>query len=137
VGSMLVLYTGTARHACHAHRDSCLLEERCSSAMPTIVAESQQAPPRPLCGGITFCQHRDSCLLHQQNSQGVGVGLVSFCTEISKDPGKDTPLYFTTTHLSSKNVVNKANQKVAKPRGVLRVSPVKGRKVNVSCRGDK
>ncbi len=30
---------------------------------------------------------------------GCGCGI---CTEISKDPGKGTPLYFATTHLSSK-----------------------------------
>jgi hypothetical protein len=41
-------------------------------------------------------------LRQQKNSLGVGVGMVSVCTEISKDPGKGTPLYFTTTHLSSK-----------------------------------
>ena len=68
----------------------------------TIVADRQQALPDPATvlwdgdtGTAAFSRQ-------QKNSRGVGVGLVSFCTETSKDPGKGTPLYFTTTHLSSK-----------------------------------
>ena len=48
--------------------------------------------------------------------------------------GKGTLVYFTTTHLSSKNSgkYSVANRKAAKARGALRGRAVKGRKMNVS-----
>ena len=60
--------------------------------MSTIVADRRLSPDHGVVGqpsGVTGT----AAFLSQQNSRGVGVGLVSFCTEISKDPGKGTPLY--------------------------------------------